>query len=697
MLRAPPLGKLLLDTGVLTQQALEQILVAQRTDKRRLGELLVEKNLVRPDQLAQLLSRQLSCPWVSLQRIEIPPNVLALIPREVAEEFHVVPVHLRVASGAKILYVATDDPTDEDALSECAFAAKMKVRPMVAITSEIHAALSRFYSITDHTKPHPKKPAPPASRASMPDMRAVVPEALESAEAIEDVELVPVSTDEPLTTPGPIVVTINAPPGFLEQCRQAAKALRADIVDVPLVEIAPFAEKSRPCAIVVTEDVYAFDRAMLSRLALDIDAVLVVWSDDIEGKQLEPLLEGAVKRWRRSAYEKGTFIEGRYELLRDLGGAIGGSRWEVRHARTRRRAVLKVGVRAAEDVSDVQAVEREQDALARVQHPAAVDLFDGGNTELGDPYIVLELVEGRTVEGLVTARERLSPAEASSIFHQVADCLVAAHAAGVTHGAVRPESVVLVRDGYGIERAKLVDWESARASDSGCSLTDVDADVAALGQCLFHALVGRDRLSDEDVAAALAAAGVPPALASVVERAIGQERFVAIGDLRHALEDAEPAAREPTHLFSASLRERKSEAPRTDVAAPSPTDTQKTQAMEQRKFARAPYRTPVRVEVPGVGAFDGRSEDVSCGGLFIVTHADITTGTSITIRFALPIDGRVISEGAVVRWSRAARGGGTPEAGLPVAIGIELESPAAETQRQIERYVSLMGEDTPHA
>src|SRR5688572_20854576 len=111
MLRMPLLGKLLIDAGVLTPKALEDVVAAQKTDKRRLGELLVEKKLVKPDMLAQTVARQLSCPFISLERIEtIPENVLSLIPKRLAEEFHVVPVHFRVSNGVKTLYVATDDP-----------------------------------------------------------------------------------------------------------------------------------------------------------------------------------------------------------------------------------------------------------------------------------------------------------------------------------------------------------------------------------------------------------------------------------------------------------------------------------------------------------------------------------------------------------------------------------------------------------
>ena len=61
----------------------------------------------------------------------------------------------------------------------------------------------------------------------------------------------------------------------------------------------------------------------------------------------------------------------------------------------------------------------------------------------------------------------------------------------------------------------------------------------------------------------------------------------------------------------------------------------------------------------------------------------------MTVRFALPLDGRVVAETAVAKWSRAAC---SDESSGLCAIGVELKFPSPETQRQIDRYVSLMGD-----
>jgi hypothetical protein len=686
MARSAPLGRLLIDTGVLTQAELDETLVVQKTDKRRLGELLVERGVVTAQQLAQLLSHQLSCPWISLAHLEIAPEVLALLPSDVAIEHAMVPVHLRTSKGQKILYVATDDPTDDIALAMCAAAAETMVRPMVAEAGEVRAALARLYGAempasapTSATAATATATAATAAAAAKALGKPPVPERAKKVsirESLEENDLVEVEASIPAEKRAPTVLALNAPEAFLAQCRQAVKSLSATLIDGGIARAAELVAEHRPCAIVVTDDVYAFDRSGLNRLALDNDAHLVVWSEEVDGRQLEPLLEGAIDRWGRSSYEKGAIVDGRYELLRDLGddSNVGtGSRWEVRNVRTARRSLLALAVRVEDSEEHAAAIRREQKALARITHPGAVELRDAGTTELGDPYVVLEPLEGRTLDGLVAARTKLVPDDACAVVLQLADVLAAAHAAGVVHRRVVPENVVVARDGYGIERVRLTCWGHATVSIGDVTVADVRVDLAALGRCAFEALTGKRPRSGED-AAGVAAAGIPPALVPVITRALASDAsaFQSAKDLAHALHEVAPRARERTQLLDASPKAR-------DAASAKPAAAAAETGAEQRRFARAPYRTPVRIEVPGVGTLDGRSEDISGGGLLVVSRGSLKSGTDVTVRFALPLDGRVVSETARVTWSRATRSD-------------ETSGPSAETSRQIERYVSLMGD-----
>jgi hypothetical protein len=655
-LSSASLGKLLVDTGIVAKAALEEVLALQRTDKRRLGELLVERGLVRPQQLAQVLSQQLSCPWVALQRIEIAPAVLSALPREVAIAHQVVPVYVRAVRANKTLYVATADPTDAVMLDECSRAAKMTVKPCVALISDVREAMTRLYNL-----PPERPPLPSRHSASVPPPS--------SGERVDDVEVVELVDTTPAELQRASILVLTAPERFLAQCKAAADVLGANVVEGTVGEAAERVAQHKPCAIVVTEDVYAFDRNGLNKTALENDAALVVWTEDAESKQLEPLLDSAVKRWRRAAYEKGAVVDGRYELLRDLGGPFATSRWEVRHTKTGRRSILHVAAGDKRREDDAAGVKRQQQALARVSHPGALDLRDAGTTGRGDPYVVVETLEGKTLEGFLASRGRIPIEQAGSIVLQVANVLAAAHAAGVVHGDVRPENVVLTRDGYGVERAKLVGWQMARVVEG---TADGKADAAALAACAFTAIVGHAPRPGDKVTGDL-----PGVVVSLLERAIGAG-FESATALATAVEEALPHANEPSALLEVARRT--SLAPGNDAS----------DEMEQRRYPRAPYRTPVRVEVPGVGAVDCRSEDISAHGLFVVTRAPLKVGAEVTLRFALPLDGKVVAEKAVVKWSRGTRVGENAETH---AVGLHMADPAAETFRQVHKYVSLMSEE----
>jgi Type II secretion system (T2SS), protein E, N-terminal domain len=320
MNRPAPLGQLLVQCGVLSESTLAELLEVQKTAQRRLGDLLAERKLVPPRQLAQILSYQLSCPWISLANVDIPRALVELLPREVAIAHTVVPVHLRETDGRRSLYVATHDPTDEAALAECARAAKTPVKPMVAITYEIRQALARYYgaplpSLTTaplpihpasaptvksprvvDAPPPPPPPPPPASHLR-PSVRPTLPPPVSEPPMTRATS--PVS-EPPMTraTP-PVALVLNVPDRFRAQCELAAARQGMDIVDGSLLNAAEIAKWCRPAAIVVTDDIYAFDRSGLNRLAIESDSLLVVWSDDVEAHQLEPLLSGAIKRARQ--------------------------------------------------------------------------------------------------------------------------------------------------------------------------------------------------------------------------------------------------------------------------------------------------------------------------------------------------------------------------------------------------------------
>jgi hypothetical protein len=140
------IGDMLLGLSLITRVQLDEALVAQQKTKLPLGKQLVANGAVSEVRLTQVLSNQLSVPWVSLERVEFPAELLSRMPGEIADRYSVLPIYVRNVRGrGATLYVAMDDPTDEDALRKIADAAAMPVRPMIAPPTEIRRAIEQRY------------------------------------------------------------------------------------------------------------------------------------------------------------------------------------------------------------------------------------------------------------------------------------------------------------------------------------------------------------------------------------------------------------------------------------------------------------------------------------------------------------------------------------------------------------------------
>ena len=156
------LGQLLVDAKLISAAALDEVLAAQRTDGRRLGTLLVERGLINETQLTQILSHQLSVPWVSLLHIEFSRQLLNLVPHDIADRFCVVPIYVRhVRNQGDTLYVAMEDPSNEDGLRACREHSGLPVRAMIAPPTDIRAAIRVYYGAAPAAPPPITEPAPP--------------------------------------------------------------------------------------------------------------------------------------------------------------------------------------------------------------------------------------------------------------------------------------------------------------------------------------------------------------------------------------------------------------------------------------------------------------------------------------------------------------------------------------------------------
>jgi hypothetical protein len=138
------LGELLLNEKLISPEQLDEALKSQTIFGIKLGSSLIELGFITDEQLCRFLSRKLGVPAVSPRAMSsISPEVLALVPAELAAKYRVVPIR---ADGKK-LALAMADPTDFKAIDEVAFVTGCVILPHIVPDVRITSALSKFYQI----------------------------------------------------------------------------------------------------------------------------------------------------------------------------------------------------------------------------------------------------------------------------------------------------------------------------------------------------------------------------------------------------------------------------------------------------------------------------------------------------------------------------------------------------------------------
>lgn len=142
------LGEILISGGVITPQQLQEALAAQKSLGLRLGEVLIRQGLVTEEDILRTMQRQLGLTTIDLNRIVIQEKILSLLPESVIRKYNVLPVDL--ANGA--LMVAMNDPTDYYAIDDLRLASGTMIRPVLAKTADINRAIDRYYGRNEAAK-----------------------------------------------------------------------------------------------------------------------------------------------------------------------------------------------------------------------------------------------------------------------------------------------------------------------------------------------------------------------------------------------------------------------------------------------------------------------------------------------------------------------------------------------------------------
>ncbi|RLE03360.1 MAG: type II secretion system protein GspE, partial [Candidatus Aminicenantes bacterium] len=139
------LGELLLREKLLTPDQLKSALEYKKKHNVSMGTAIVSLGYLSEEEMAQALSRQLGYPYIDLNQFDVYPDVVNLIPAEIAKKYLVMPIH-RIRS---FLTLAMVDPTDLDVIEDIRFRTGLSIQPVIASESAILNAINKYYGSTD--------------------------------------------------------------------------------------------------------------------------------------------------------------------------------------------------------------------------------------------------------------------------------------------------------------------------------------------------------------------------------------------------------------------------------------------------------------------------------------------------------------------------------------------------------------------
>jgi len=245
----------------------------------------------------------------------------------------------------------------------------------------------------------------------------------------------------------------------------------------------------------------------------------------------------------------GTTFDGRFEILGLLGDGGMGAVYKAREiAKGREVAVKVIRTELTNDIDVAKRFLREAKVSSRLAHPNTVTVYDYGQTKDGVLFLSMELLDGRTLEEVLSSEGRVAPARAGLIGTQIFEALDAAHKQGVVHRDLKPSNIMLVKDAKGREVVKVLDFGLAKSLGSDFNTTagflmgtpaylapeiilrgevNFASDLYAVGVLLFEILSGHVPFEDEEIPAVLMAHAhrPPPALPADIPEPVAELVF----------------------------------------------------------------------------------------------------------------------------------------------------------------------------
>jgi serine/threonine-protein kinase len=170
----------------------------------------------------------------------------------------------------------------------------------------------------------------------------------------------------------------------------------------------------------------------------------------------------------------GYTLDAKYRLESQLGIGGMGTVYRARHLLIDRPVAVKVlNPRFVEDEAARTRFQREARAAGRLQHTNAVTVTDFGQTPDGYVYIVMELLEGRTLREILAKEAPLDAARSVSIMLQVAAAVAAAHEAGIIHRDLKPANIFIVQRTEVPAIVKVLDFGIAKLAAESLEEDDI--------------------------------------------------------------------------------------------------------------------------------------------------------------------------------------------------------------------------------
>ncbi|HEY9683455.1 MAG TPA: serine/threonine-protein kinase [Drouetiella sp.] len=214
----------------------------------------------------------------------------------------------------------------------------------------------------------------------------------------------------------------------------------------------------------------------------------------------------------------GKVLAGRYQVESLLGTGGMGVVYKAWQDNLKRRVAVKVlRQQFLEDQTSVKRFQQEAIAASRLAHPNIVTLHDFGSTEDGYIYMVMDIINGKSLAQEIRERRSIGVERTINIVTQVCDALDHAHRNGIVHRDLKPGNIMLVDSPDGADGVKLVDFGIAKVLEK-----DEDQELTQKGdvfgsplymspeQCLGHDLDGRSDIYSLATVMYECLTGLPP-------------------------------------------------------------------------------------------------------------------------------------------------------------------------------------------